>query len=145
MIGWTWVAAVLASAPAAEPALPSWMAGCWIEQRDAVWTEECWTSARGGMMIGSSRTGTGDTVASWETMQIIAGPGGMTFYAAPGGQGRTAFARETTPDAGGVTFVNTTNDYPQRIRYWREGEMLKAEIALADGSNVRRWAFRRVG
>ncbi len=44
-----------------------------------------------------------------------------------------------------VTFVNPANDYPQRIRYWREGEKLKAEISLEDGSNAMDWTFTRMG
>ena len=44
---------------------------------------------------------------------------------------------------GSVTFVNTANDYPQRIRYWREGPLLKAEIALEDGSRARTWTYKR--
>lgn len=146
----------LASAPLAaqrseEPALPAWMAGCW-EMRDGErWAEECWTIPRGGMMLGSGRAGTGDQVASWETMRIaLAEPNGegpvlrMAFVAAPGGTGWTAFGWSPADDEG-VTFHNAANDYPQRVRYWREGELLKAEISLEDGSNAMRWTFARMG
>jgi hypothetical protein len=44
-----------------------------------------------------------------------------------------------------VTFVNAVHDYPQRIRYWREGEEMFAEISLADGSKPVRWRYRRLG
>lgn len=137
--------AIPASAGAQQAALPDWMAGCW-EMRDGDrWMEECWTIPRGGQMIGSGRAGSEDTVRSFEHMRIERGAGGgLTFLASPGGQGWTPFA--SAADAtDGVTFVNAANDYPQRIRYWREGELLKAETSLRDGSNATSWTFRRMG
>lgn len=129
------------TARAAEVALPSWLTGCWIEQKGTAWTEECWTSARGGMLIGSGRTGDGDRLRSWETMQILREAPGLAFYGAPGGVGRTRFAMRA--DGQGVTFVNPGHDYPQRIRYWREGDLLLAEASLADGTRAKRWKFKR--
>lgn len=130
---------------AGAPALPEWMAGCWEQLDGTRWTEECWTVPRGGIMLGGSRTGTGDRTTEWEVNQIVrddpATGAPLTFYAAPGGTRRTAFA--WSPDAGpGLTFRNATNDYPQRIRYWREGALLRAEIAMADGSRAMRWTYR---
>ncbi len=40
-------------------------------------------------------------------------------------------------------FANAAHDYPQRIRYWREGETLNAEISLLDGSKAMRWQYKR--
>ena len=40
-----------------------------------------------------------------------------------------------------MTFVNETHDYPQRIRYWREGMALNAETSLMDGSSAERWSY----
>jgi hypothetical protein len=128
-----------------------WLAGCW-EQRDGDrWTEECWTTPRGGMMLGSSRTGRGDAIVEWEALRIERnadnGDGSvvrLAYFAAPGGGPWTIFAwsRHEGP---GLTFYNAANDYPQRIRYWREGKELIAEIALEDGSKARRWRYRRTG
>ena len=140
-----------ASAQFAEPQLPAWLAGCW-EMRDGErWAEECWTIPRGRMMLGSGRAGVGEEVTSWETMRIaLDEPAGelptarMAFVAAPGGTGWTLFAWSPSPETG-VTFHNAANDYPQRVRYWREGELLKAEISLADGTRPTRWTFRRMG
>lgn len=133
------------SAGAQETAMPDWMAGCWELREGERWAEECWTIPRAGMMMGSGRTGNGDAVSSWEFMRIERGDGGApTFSASPGGAGWTAFASAVDP-GGGVTFVNPANDYPQRVRYWREGELLNAEISLEDGSQAMRWSFRRMG
>ena len=131
------------------PQLPGWMAGCWEELNGDRWTEECWTSPRAGMMMGSGRSGRGDTVREWEAMQIIAANPdtngvGMTFWAAPGGNGRTQFTWDPS-DKSGATFVNIAHDYPQRIRFWREGEELLAEISLANGEKPMRWRFKRLG
>lgn len=150
-VGWVAVAGIAGAQPpsaAVEPALPGWMAGCWIDQKGDAWVEECRTSARGGMMIGSGRTGEGDRVKLWEAMQIIrdetrGAKVGLSFWAAPRGINRTQF-RLRADAAPGVTFVNDANDYPQRIRYWREGEFLMAETALTDGSKARRWRFKRM-
>lgn len=140
-----------AIAQSAEPELPSWLAGCW-EMRDGErWAEECWTIPRGGMMLGSGRSGSADRVSSWESMRIsLDEPNGdgpvirMAFAASPHGKGWTTFGWSPSEEAG-VTFHNVANDYPQRVRYWREGELLKAEISLADGTRPTRWTFSRMG
>ena len=146
---WLLVAAVLATGSEAA-ALPAWMAGCWEQRSGERWTEECWTGPRGGMMIGSSRSGEGDRLDEWETMQIIieetddpAIPR-MAFWGSPRGVNRTIFVWVPAAEAG-VTFVNAGHDYPQRIRYWREGRELVAEIALQDGTKARRWRFAPKG
>jgi hypothetical protein len=140
------VLAALLGEAEAVPALPGWMAGCWEQRSGDDWTEECWTGPRGGMMIGSSRSGSGDRLDEWETMQIIREDTDdpaverMAFWAAPGGLNRTMFAWISTREPG-VTFVNLANEYPQRIRYWREGNDLLAEVSLGDGSKRRRWRY----
>lgn len=140
------IAAAFLAQGQAQLALPAWMEGCWEQRSGEQWTEECWSSPKGNMMIGYSRTGTGGVLDAWEVMQIemvetddpVIVP--LTFSASPGGKGRTTFdwLRANVP---GVTFVNLSNDYPQRIRYWREGRDLLAEISLADGSKPRRWRY----
>ena len=132
----------LAAQPAAAP--PGWMAGCWISEEGDTWTEECWTASRAGSMLGSGRVGKGAALQSWETMQILGGPDGVTYWAAPGGVGRTRFAM-VSATATEVVFANPAHDYPQRIRYWRDGATLNAEVSLADGSKPMRWSFRRQG
>ena len=135
---------------AAEPKLPEWMAGCWEHRSGDRWTEECWTIPRAGMMMGSGRSGVGDRLTDWEIMQINledtddrAIPR-MAFWGAPKGDKRTIFAWIPGSEPG-LTFVNREHDYPQRIRYWREGEELVAEISLMDGSRPVRWRYRRMG
>lgn len=141
------------SAPAAaddQPSLPDWMAGCWETRDGDRWTDECWSSARAGMMMGFSRSGQGDEITEWETMRIVldspneAGPMlRMAYIASPQGAPGTVFAWSPSDDEG-VTFHDAAHDYPQRIRYWRDGERLNAEISLGDGSNAVRWSYQRI-
>lgn len=142
-------AALLIGAADERPVLPGWMAGCWEQVDGDSWTEECWSAPRAGIMLGGARSGEGDRLAFWEAMQIAldvtASDGAvapMAFFAAPRGARRTMFI--WAPEAGdGVTFINMANDYPQRIRYRPEGDMLVAEIAMADGGKAQRWRYRR--
>ena len=134
-----------------EPKLPGWMAGCWEQRSGEKWTEECWTAPRAGIMLGSGRSGTGGVLGSWEVMQIEVVETGdpavspVTFYGAPGGKNRTPFAWLRGSKEPGMTFINAGHDYPQRIRYWREGEELRAETSLIDGTKAMRWRYRRSG
>ena len=95
-------------APAQEaPSLPGWMAGCWEERVGERWTEECWTAPRAGMMMGSGRSGIGETVREWEAMQIIADDPAakgtkLAFWAASSG---TA-AASSPPSCGKTTALS---------------------------------------
>ena len=138
------IAALASPAMAAGPVMPGWLAGCWAEQQGPNWTEECWSGPRGGIMLGVGRNGRGEQVKHWEAMQIEqGGDGTLTFYAQPNGGTRVAFPMASTGE-GEITFINPTHDYPQRVRYWRVGMDLNAEISLADGSKPTRWRYKRM-
>ncbi len=150
MIGLTGMLAAGVAAASPSASLPAWLEGCWEQSTAERWTEECWSAPRGGMMVGYSRSGEGGVLTGWEVMQIVHeetdDPAAvkLAFWAAPSGQGRTMFAWMPSADPG-VTFFNMENDYPQRIRYWRQGPDLLAEISLSDGSKPQRWRFVRLG
>ncbi len=140
-------ALLIATAPVAQPtAMPAFLTGCWEEKRaEQAWTEECWTSPRGGLMIGSGRDGKGDKVRHWEWMRIERDTAGVpTFYGSPKGAAPVAFKAVETA-AGSITFVNPAHDYPQRVRYVRTAGGIDAEISLADGTKPNRWSYRRSG
>ena len=144
-----WLAAQAATAPtpAATQALslPGFLAGCWEERREARWTEECWTGARGGLMMGSGRTGKDQKIASWEWMRIERGADGVpVFYGSPRGAPPVPF-RAVSASATEIVFTNPAHDYPQRIRYARTPKGIEAEVSLADGSKPQRWTFRALG
>jgi predicted NAD/FAD-dependent oxidoreductase len=141
-----WVLALLIAAPPQAPQLPAWMAGCWSAQVGDRSTVECWTIRSSKAMAGTSISKWGGKVVERETMLIEhaetddpAVPW-MTFRAVPAGQSATEF-HWVASEAPGLTFLNAQHDYPQRIRYWREGKFLMAEIAAADGSKARRWRY----
>ena len=129
---------------AGAPMMPAFLAGCWEERRaEHAWTEECWTSARGGLMIGLGRDGKGDDVSHWEWMRIERGADGVpTFYGSPKGAAAVGF-KATEADGKSITFVNAGHDYPQRVRYVVTASGLDAEVSLADGSKPNRWTYRR--
>ena len=135
---------MLLQATTTPQAMPAFLSGCWEQRGDnGRWTEECWTSARGGLMIGSGRDGKGDEVRHWEWMRIERGADGtLTFYGSPKGAAAVGF-KATEADATSITFVNPNHDYPQRVRYAVTGTGLDAEVSLVDGSNPNRWRYKR--
>ena len=125
--------------------LPGWMTGAWIETRGESWTEEYWTPPRGGLMIGAGRNGKGKELLGWETTRIaVDKTGKIAFIAMPEGGAATTFAMEAN-DASSISFTNPAHDYPQRVRYWREGDARLAEISRMDGSKPMRWQYRPMG
>ena len=63
-----------------------------------------------------------------------------TFNAYPRGDGPSPF-QATELSEGAVTFANAEHDYPQKIRYWRDGDKLRATISLFDGNQANAFAF----
>ena len=135
---------LFAEAPAAMP-MPAFLSGCWIDNSAGQWTEECWTEPKGGQMMGSARTGTGESVGHWEWMRIERDPAGNpVFYASPKGANPAAFPalRATGTE---IEWRNASHDYPQRIVYRLTTAGIDAEISMADGSKPNRWSYRPMG
>lgn len=131
--------------PIASP-LPGWMAGCWMAEGEGHRVEECWTVPRGQMMLASAHAFNGPRTLMFEHMRIVREDASLVYIAQPRGAPPTRFAMLGTAaptPAGGVTFQNLANDYPQRISYRMVGTEMVAEIAMADGSRLQRWTFRR--
>ena len=139
---------VLTTAPlsAQERAVfPSWMAGAWALADGERWTEEFWTAPRGGVMLGASREGEGETLRTWEAIRIVRkADGTLAYIPMPNGGAPVEFAL-VRQDAQSIEFANPAHDFPQRIRYWREGDRLHAEIALLDGSRAVSWGYAPMG
>jgi hypothetical protein len=122
--------------------LPDWMAGMWTNQDGQKWSEEHWLAPRGNMMLGSSWSGHGGDLKFWEQMRIVReADGAIAFWAVASDQKPVRFvARNVGPQS--ITFENAEHDYPQRIRYWRTGKVLNAEISNIDGSDLVQFRFR---
>lgn len=137
---------LLPAAQAEGITLPHWMAGAWImKTSDTGWYEEYWTAPRGGLMLGAAREGDGQTLKFWEQMQIRKQEdGSLSFFAQPLGKPPSEFPM-VAAEENSITFANPDHDYPQRIRYWREGDIFHAEIALIDGSSAHQFTFHPMG
>ena len=138
---------LIAAAPVEQdpkPPMPAWLTGVWaLQAPDGSWVEEWWTTPRGRMMIGASKTGKGDAVSFYEHMRIeVRADGVLAYCALPKGQADACF-EAVAIERQSITFENAAHDYPQRIRYWRVGDELSAEISLKDGSKPNRWRFKR--
>jgi hypothetical protein len=126
-----------------EPDL-SWMAGYWLSCDSGTAVAETWSARRGSVMLGHSIT-TGAQAFSWEQMRIEAGhpePETIRFFAQPRGAAAATSFRLVRHGAREAVFENAANDYPQRITYRREGEVLTARIEMLDGSTPMDWTFR---
>ncbi len=123
-----------------------WLVGEWCtEPKNGAATCETWKPMDKGKMHGVGTTRAGTFVKTNEAMTIIVNESGTVFHAEPAGQKPADFPmRKFDPAARSVVFEDATHDYPQRVRYWREGETLMAEISLLDGSKAMRWSFHRI-
>ena len=127
------------------PPVPNWLAGAWVEVKGEGWTEEFWSPMRGGLMMGAGRSGQADQLLSWEVMRLErVRDGSFIFWGAPRG-GKAAPFPSTAVTATSIVFAEPAHDYPERIRYWRDGKLLHAEIAKADGTRAMRWTFKPAG
>jgi hypothetical protein len=135
--------AVAATMP--EPAASDlgWMAGRWESASGDRWTEEYWSAPRGGVMIGYSRTGEGETLREFEFIRIApAEDGALVYQASPGGGPAVPF-RLIERNESSATFANPAHDYPQRIVYRRDGDTMVATISTSEGGDAMSWNFRR--
>lgn len=138
-------ARVAAEPPPVTASLPAWMTGAWEMKNGERWGDEYWTPPRGGLMIGAARMGRGQRLIEWESTRIGYDEAGkLAYWAMPRGVPATKFtATEQTPTS--VTFTNAAHDYPQRVRYWRQGRLLKAEIAMLNGSRAVTFIYSPMG
>ena len=128
----------------AQEARFGWMAGDWRQEAGGRWTVEHWQIQPDGSMSGRGSSGQDGTVKESEIMTIALEGDVAVFRALPKDAHDMTPFREVAHGPQDVTFANAAHDYPQRIRYWREGEELLGEISLADGSRAMRWRYRRI-
>ena len=137
-------AAPLGAQTLAQPQLPSWLAGTWVMEDGATWADELWTDPRGGMMLGVARNGFGPDLEGWELAQIVTRKdGSLAYVVQPKGKDPVEFPLVLI-SASAIEFANPAHDFPQRIRYWRQGKLLMAEVSKMDGSKAQRWNYRPV-
>ena len=129
--------------PAASVDDLGWLAGDWASEADGRWTEESWAPARGGVMLGHSRSGRDEALREFEFLRIARGDDGALAYIAMPQGGAPVVFRLVRQEGTSATFENAAHDYPQRIAYVRGGDTLTATISAIDGSKPRSWSYRR--
>ena len=135
--------AFVATAPADDVAKLDWLGGAWVSETEGGWTEEHWMAPRGGVMLGTNRSGKGGRATGFEFMRIAADRDGrVAFWGAPRGKTPVSFPLVAS-SAGEAVFENPQHDYPTRIHYRREGNKLTAIVSGPGGANPMRWEFRR--
>lgn len=103
-----------AQAEALEPL--NWMSGCWMDRDGEASSEEVWTSASGGLLLGVSRSLSPTGGVAFEYMRIHATADGVTLFASPGGDPATAFpAVEVSADR--LRVERPDHDFPRAIEY----------------------------
>lgn len=105
----------------------SWMAGYWLDCSNGREASETWSDPRAGLMVGSAITVSRSGRPSFEVSHIGMTPQGFAYVAQPGGAPPTVFVL-TENEGSRAVFSNPENDFPQRVIYWREGDVLYARI-----------------
>lgn len=122
---------------------PEWMAGRWERVSGDSWAEEVWTKARGDIMFGVAHSGNSYSTTFWEQMRIERGDANaLILWIVSADQKPVPFEANLSTE-NRMIFENPQHDYPQRIEYWREKGMLKAEISQMDGSRKKAFAYKR--
>lgn len=134
----------LASPALAASALPGWLAGTWSMEQGAAWADEMWTTPRGNMMLGLARLGFGADVEVWQSTRIVRKPDGSLSYIAQTKGGAAVEYPAVVDSPYAIEFANPGHDFPQRIRFWREGQLLMIELSRMDGSDAVRRNYRPV-
>ena len=141
------LAALLCPALALADGLPGWLAGHWIVD-DERYVEEVWLAPRDGLMLGMSRTTGGSKTPFFEFVRIEKRGDGIYYVAQPAGRSPPTEFRLVSSSATELVFENPRHDFPQRVRYRREGaDAIVASIEGNDAGTARveRWTYRREG
>lgn len=136
-------AALAAQAPSAGQPDLDWLAGYWLACDERMEVAEMWTTRRGGVMLGMSVT-FGTQAFGWEQVRIETTLDGATmqYVARPrGAEADTAF-RLARAGPNEAVFENPAHDYPQRIVYRREGDVLTARTEDMAGGNGQDFRYR---
>lgn len=139
-------AAALQTEPVTADQL-SWMSGYWLSCEDGRETSETWSDARGGLMLGSALTMEGGKLTLFESSRIspaTAAGGNVAYFAGVDGAAPVAFAAKAATGTR-VVFENAGHDFPQRVVYERDGDVLNARIEghMGDRDQTMRWSYRK--
>lgn len=129
--------------PRAEPDL-SWISGYWFDCTNGREVSETWSDPRKGLMVGHNITVSRAGRVGFEVSHIGMTPQGFAYVAQPDGAPPTIFVM-TENEGSRAVFSNPENDFPQRVIYWREGDVLHARIEgdMNGQAQSVEWRFNR--
>jgi hypothetical protein len=128
-----------ATAQNPDRSMPDWMSGYWLACEGGE-TAENWIGAGRDMLLGTNLSGGG-----YEFLRIAANERGeIVYYSMPGGRSPpTEFVLTGHADQRAV-FENPAHDFPKRIIYDRDGDVMVARIDGGEGSvQAMEWRFQR--
>ena len=106
----------------------AWLEGCWEVSSNGRTVEERWTPARGGNMLGVSRTIRDGKLADYEFVVLREDGDRLAYVAHPSGQKPATFL-STRIGKAEVVFENPSHDFPKTIGYRIAGDALTAWIS----------------
>lgn len=135
--------ATLAQSPPKVEAL-GWMTGTWVQESPRAKVTESWLGPGNGLMVAANLTTYANGRRNFEFLRIADTAEGFSYFASPGGRPAVEFRMKELGDRR-VVFENEAHDFPQRVLYWREGEVLFARIEGSVRGQTRHeeWRFTR--
>ena len=123
----------------------SWLVGNWENRLGNTITEERWTSAAGGAMLGVSRTVSAEKMTAFEFLRIIERDGTLVYVAQPNGRAPGTEFTLTRSDPTSAVFENPAHDFPKMITYSLAADgTLTATISDTGGLRAQAFTFRRI-
>lgn len=115
-------AAQLAATPATDL---NWLGGYWLSCDGGREVAEYWSDARGGVLFNTTVNLNGDRVSSERTV-MMAVEGRLSFVYEP--TGANVVFPMISLEGQRAVFENPDNDFPQRVIYSRQGDVLTGRI-----------------
>lgn len=142
---WIALQAAAVNQAAARVEQVGWLAGCWEHASAQRTVEEQWMAPRAHTMLSAGRTIRDDRLVEFEMVLIREQDGRLAYESHPSGQPSAVFMSRTIA-AHEVVFENLQHDFPQRIGYRRDGNLLLAWIEGPRNGQTRRveFPYRRV-
>ena len=121
-----------------------WMSGNWVRSHEKVLQEEYWSTPAGGVMVGIHRDAFVGRNAFFEYLRIEQRDDDVFYVAVPSNQKQAEF-KLTTLEENRAVFENPEHDFPTKIVYERDGDMLTAIVSgLIDGEERSSgWQWKR--
>ena len=125
----------------------SWMSGYWLSCDGGREVSETWSDPRGGILIGSALTLEDGKLTGFESSRIspqTSGGEDLAYFAGVDGAPPLAFALKQT-GASRAVFENPGHDFPQRVIYERQGDVLNARIEgrLGEREQAMAWTYHK--